>query len=130
MSDGSECRHLNGDVGCFTLVERKTGLVLVGKLLDRTAEGLSRRAVSLMSRSGARFKTVTADNGTEFHDYKRVERLTGATFYFARPYHSWERGSNENANGLLRQYLPKGASMAGLTQLQCNGKRAASVSPG
>ena len=111
---------MNGDVGCFTLVERKTGLVLVGKLLDRTAEGLSRRAVSLMSRSGARFKTVTADNGTEFHDYKRVERLTGATFYFARPYHSWERGSNENANGLLRQYLPKGASMAGLTQLQCN----------
>ena len=53
---------MNGDVGCFTLVERKTGLVLVGKLLDRTAEGLSRRAVSLMSRSGARFKTVTADN--------------------------------------------------------------------
>jgi transposase, IS30 family len=63
---------------------------------------------------------VTADNGTEFHDYGRVERLTGVEFYFARPYHSWERGSNENANGLLRQYLPKGMSMAGLTQQQCN----------
>jgi IS30 family transposase len=63
---------------------------------------------------------VTADNGTEFHGYERIERLTGAAFYFARPYHSWERGSNENANGLLRQYLPKGASMAGLTQHQCN----------
>ena len=73
-----------------------------------------------MRRPGVRFETVTADNGTEFHDYKRVERLTGAAFYFARPYHSWERGSNENANGLLRQYLPKGASMAGLTQHQCN----------
>ena len=58
--------------------------------------------------------------GTEFHDYKRIEERTGATFYFARPYHSWERGSNENANGLLRQYLPKGASMAGLSQQQCN----------
>ena len=73
-----------------------------------------------MRGRGARFETVTADNGTEFHDYKRVERLTGAAFYFARPYHSWERGSNENANGLLRQYLPKGSSMAGLSQRQCN----------
>jgi IS30 family transposase len=104
----------------FTLVERKTGLVLIGKLSDRTAASLSRRAVGLMRRCGARFETVTADNGTEFHDYERVERLTGAAFYFARPYHSWERGSNENANGLIRQYLPKGASMAGLSQQQCN----------
>ena len=104
----------------LTLVERKTGLVLIGKLADRTAEGLSWRAVSLMRRPGAKFETVTADNGTEFHDYKRVEGLTGAAFYFARPYHSWERGSNENANGLIRQYLPKGVSMAGLSQHQCN----------
>ncbi len=73
-----------------------------------------------MRGHGGRFETVTADNGTEFHAYARVERLTGARFYFARPYHSWERGSNENANGLLRQYLPKGESMAGLTQQQCN----------
>lgn len=104
----------------LTLVERKTGLVLVGKLADRTAHSLSRRAVSLIRSSGGRFETVTSDNGTEFHDYRRVERLTGVVFYFARPYHSWERGSNENANGLLRQYLPKGSSMAGLSQQQCN----------
>ncbi len=104
----------------LTLVERKTGLVLIGKLADRTAEGLSRRAISLMRRPDMRCETVTADNGTEFHDYRRVERLTGAAFYFARPYHSWERGSNENANGLIRQYLPKGVSMAGLSQHQCN----------
>jgi IS30 family transposase len=103
-----------------TLVERKTGLVLIGKLADRTAGALSRRAVSLMRRHVERFETVTADNGTEFHGYQSIERRTGVTFYFARPYHSWERGSNENANGLLRQYLPKGASMAGLTQHQCN----------
>ena len=111
----------SGSKDCvLTLVERKTGLVLIGKLADRTARSLSRRAVGLMRRPGAKFETVTADNGTEFHDYRRVERLTGAAFYFARPYHSWERGSNENANGLIRQYLPKGASMAGLTQHQCN----------
>ena len=103
-----------------TLVERRTGLVLVGKLADRTAEGLSRRMVSMIRAHNGRFETVTADNGTEFHDYRRIERLTGAAFYFARPYHSWERGSNENANGLVRQYLPKGASMAGLSQHQCN----------
>lgn len=102
-----------------TLVERKTGLVLVGKLADHTAASLSRRLTRLIRGTG-RVETVTADNGTEFHSYQRVERLTGATFYFARPYHSWERGSNENANGLLRQYLPKGMSMAGLSQRQCN----------
>ena len=103
----------------LTLVERKTGLVLVGKLADRTADALSRRLTQLI-RGAGRVETVTADNGTEFHGYGRVERLTGAAFYFARPYHSWERGSNENANGLLRQYLPKGVSMAGLSQHQCN----------
>jgi IS30 family transposase len=112
----------SGASGCvLTLVERKTGLVLIGKLKDRTAESLSRRAISLMSRHGGRFETVTADNGTEFHSYERIERGTGVTFYFARPYHSWERGSNENANGLIRQYLPKGESMAGLSQHQCDG---------
>jgi transposase, IS30 family len=104
----------------LTLVERKTGLLLVGKLADRTADGLSRRAAGLIKRHRARFETVTADNGTEFHGYEGIERRTGVLFYFARPYHSWERGSNENANGLLRQYLPKGESMAGLTQQRCN----------
>jgi transposase, IS30 family len=73
-----------------------------------------------MRRHGGNCETVTADNGTEFHDYQRIEGRTGARFYFARPYHSWERGSNENANGLIRQYLPKGASMADLTQHRCN----------
>jgi IS30 family transposase len=104
----------------LTPVERKTGLVLVGKLPGRTADSLSRRAVNLMRSSGGRFETVTSDDGTEFHNYKRVERLTGAVSYFARPYHPREGGSNENANGLLRQYLPKGVSMAGLTRHQCN----------
>src|SRR5215203_2769912 len=110
----------SGSKDCVvTLVERKTGLVLIGKLPDRTAESLSRRLTRLI-RGAGRVETVTADNGTEFHGYGRVERLTGAAFYFARPYHSWERGSNENADGLLRQYLPKGESMAGLSQPQCD----------
>jgi IS30 family transposase len=111
----------SGSKDCvLTLVERKTGLVLIGKLKDRTTESLNRRVIRLTGRHGARFETVTADNGTEFHGYERIERRTGVVFYFARPYHSWERGSNENANGLIRQYLPKGQSMAGLSQQQCN----------
>ena len=76
--------------------------------------------IRLIRRQAQAFETVTADTGTELHGYRRIEERTGAVFYFARPYHSWERGSNENANGLIRQYLPKGVNMAGLSQQQCN----------
>ncbi len=103
-----------------TLVERKTGYALIGKLADRSMTGMSRRLRMLMRRAPEQFKTITSDNGTEFHDYAAVEKVTGVTFYFATPYHSWERGSNENFNGLLRQYLPKRASQAAVTQRHCN----------
>jgi IS30 family transposase len=103
-----------------TLVERKSGYLMLGKLTCRTTEALNRRVVQLMRQQGLAFKTITADNGTEFHGYAQIEAMTGVKFYFAKPYHSWERGTNENTNGLLRQYLPKGESMATLTQQQCN----------
>lgn len=103
-----------------TLVERKTGFTLLGKLRDRCKLSMSKRLRSLIRREQACFKTITADNGTEFHDYESVEDTVGVRFYFATPYHSWERGTNENLNGLLRQYLPKRASLAGLTQRQCD----------
>jgi transposase, IS30 family len=110
-----------GSKDCIvSLVERKTGLLLIGKLEDRTTESLNRRVIGIIKRHGRAFATITSDNGTEFHHYERIEERTKALFYFARPYHSWERGSNENANGLIRQYLPKGMSMAGLSQHQCN----------
>ncbi len=64
--------------------------------------------------------TITADNGTEFHGYTAIEAQTGSKFYFAAPYHSWERGTSENTNGLIRQYLPKRTSMAHITQHACN----------
>ena len=60
------------------------------------------------------------DNGTEFHNYKEVEQKMKLPFYFAYPYHSWERGTNENTNGLIRQYIPKRTPMDYLTQHQCN----------
>ncbi len=103
-----------------TLVERKTGFTMLGKLRNRTSRGMTHRLRRLIRRAPNVFTTITADNGTEFHDYKAVERTTGLTFYFATPYHAWERGSNENLNGLLRQYLPKRTSLAGLTQHHCN----------
>ena len=103
-----------------SLVERQSGLLLIGELADRTTASLNRRVIRLIRRDEGAFETVTADNGTESHDYKGIEARTQALFYFARPYRSWERGSNENANGLIRQYLPKGVSLAGLSQHQCN----------
>jgi hypothetical protein len=58
-----------------------------------------------------RVATITADNGTEFHRYQQIEAISPVKFYFANPHHSLERGTNENPNGLIRQYLPKGQSM-------------------
>jgi transposase, IS30 family len=103
-----------------TLVERVTGTTLIGKLSVRTVAALNRRVLRFIRRNPEIFKTITVDNGTEFHGYRLIERATGVLIYFANPYHSWERGTNENTNGLIRQYLPKRVSMKGLTQAQCN----------
>ncbi|VAW77164.1 Mobile element protein [hydrothermal vent metagenome] len=110
-----------GSPDCIvTIVERKTGFLVIGKLSDRTTASLNKRTIKLMNNLPNAFKTITSDNGTEFHQYKKIEEATGTQFYFANPYHSWERGTNENTNGLIRQYLPKGTSMATLSQQQCN----------
>jgi len=110
-----------GEKDCVvTLVERKTGYAMIGKLADRSAGGMAGRVTKLIRRQGNRFQTITSDNGTEFHDYPKVEKATDVLFYFATPYHSWERGTNENFNGLLRQYLPKRKSQAHLTQRACD----------
>ena len=102
-----------------TLVERATGCVLLGKLRSRSVAATNRRVIELIRRHRHLFKTITVDNGTEFHGYAEIERATGATVYFATPYHSWERGTNENTNGLVRQYIPKRRSMKHLTQERC-----------
>ena len=103
----------------LSLVERKTGYVVLGKLAARTTAAVNQRAIGLIRRQRHRVRTITADNGTEFHSYAAIERRTPARFYFATPHHAWERGTNENTNGLLRQYLPKGCSMTQLTQRDC-----------
>lgn len=111
--------HGPGSKECIlTLVDRCTRLLVICKLLDKTMAEVNRVLLIMIRRLG--ILTLTADNGSEFHDYARLERLTGVIFYFAKPYHAWERGTSENTNGLIRQYLPKHASMAGLTQHECN----------
>ena len=110
----------SSDKHCIlTLVERKTGYVLIGKLPNKTKQATEQRAVQLIRRHRQKMHTITSDHGTEFHSYRQIEKRTGVLFYFANPYHSWERGSNENANGLIRQYLPKRKSMKEITQRTC-----------
>ena len=104
----------------LTIVERKTGFVQIGKLKARTKEEVSKAMRRLIPRFSTRYRTITADNGCEFHGYRDLEKAHNLKFYFAPPHHSWERGTNENTNGLIRQYLPKGISMEELTQKDCD----------
>jgi IS30 family transposase len=104
----------------LSMVERKTGFLLLGQLDQRLSTAVNRRARSLITAQPHPVRTITVDNGTEFHEYASLERATGTCFYFATPHHAWERGLNENTNGLIRQYLPKRQSMAYLTQHECN----------
>jgi IS30 family transposase len=91
-----------------THVERKSGYVVGARLPDKKAPTFTRRTVrAFRADPGLPLKTVTADNGKEFADFKKMEAELGVSVYFARPYHSWERGLNENTNGLVRQFLPK-----------------------
>lgn len=104
----------------LTLVERATGLAKIVRLPHRTVRAVTRATIELIRSSDLPFKTITWDNGTEFHGYRQIEQATGVRCYFAYPHHPWERGSNENFNGLARQYFRKGKSLAGKRQSDCD----------
>jgi len=91
--------------GINTLVERKTGLVRITKLKDRTS--LATACAVSARLQGVSVHTITFDNGVENQAWRYIERVVGAKCFFAHPYHSWERGTNENTNGLIRDYFPK-----------------------
>lgn len=94
--------------GINTLVERKTGLVLITKLNGRGIEATNRVVAKRFSSLPEEIKyTLTLDNGTENNDWQGIEELTGLKVFYAHEYHSWERGTNENTNGLARDYWPK-----------------------
>ena len=111
--------HGHGKACVVTVVERKSGLVRMGKLTGATGQQTLARTVELLQGERDRVKTITADNGTEFHIYKKLEQELETKVYFATPHHAWERGTNENTNGLIRQYLPKGMNLKGVKQQLC-----------
>jgi len=96
--------------GLNSLVDRKSGLLLLSKLSAKTAkatrEVVSKRLANLPAH------TLTVDNGPENQEWRETQEATHARVYFAHPYHSWERGTNENTNGLVRRYFPKGTDFS------------------
>jgi len=98
-----------------TLTERKSRLTLLKKVNDRTAKTVSQAMIDLLRPFAAQTLTITCDNGKEFTEHRKIAEALQADVYFAHPQSAWERGSNENANGLIRQYFPKGTNFSDLT---------------
>jgi transposase, IS30 family len=99
--------------GAVTLVDRKSGYLLLGKVSDRQAATVREAIARLYSPLPARLrKTLTLDNGKEFAEHEQLAREVALRVYFAKPYCAWQRGTNENTNGLVRQFFPKGSDMS------------------
>lgn len=105
-----------GNSGCLvTLVERRTLLTLVGKTSGKHAADVTAEIVRLLlSLPWLPLLSLTLDNGKEFAFHGQVARAARLAVFFAHPYHSWERGTNENTNGLIRRLYPKRSSFAGI----------------
>jgi IS30 family transposase len=94
-----------------TLVDRKTRFTLIGHVKHKTVELVTAETIRLLQESKLPVHTVTYDNGREFNGHMSVAHALDCKTYFAKPYHSWERGTNENTNGLIRQYFSKGTDL-------------------
>jgi IS30 family transposase len=102
-----------------TLVERKSRLLRMTKIKCKTTELASQATIELLGRYPKSLRrTLTQDNGTEHANHKIITETIGIKCYFANPYHSWERGTNEQTNGLIRQYFPKGTDFATISELE------------
>lgn len=99
-----------------SLTERKTGVALIQKVERRTARAVREAIIQLLKPYKAKVHTLTSDNGKEFAEHETIAKELEADFYFAHAYSSWERGTNENTNGLIRQYFPKGSDITTITQ--------------
>jgi IS30 family transposase len=98
-----------------TINDRATGMLKMKKLNGKDATELAQETVKILKIWQPFLHTITADNGKEFSDHKSIREALDIDFYFARPYHSWERGSNENLNGFIRQYIPKKTDFSTIT---------------
>ena len=99
-----------------SLTERKSRLTLLAKVKQKSAELVSRSIRHLLEPVAAKVLTLTSDNGKEFARHQEISKALRAEFYFAHPYSSWERGLNENTNGLIRQYFPKKHDFTTITE--------------
>jgi len=99
-----------------SIVERKTGFTLIQKVERKTAQAVSQAMIGLLKPYRKKVRTITSDNGKEFAGHEEIAKKLKADFYFAHPYSSWERGTNENTNGLIRQYFPKNRDFTTITQ--------------
>ena len=103
--------------GAVTLVERKSGYLLLGKVPNLQAATVRQAAAQRYQSTPAVLrKTLTLDNGKEFAEHERLAIETELKIFFARPYCAWQRGTNENTNGLIRQFFPKGTDLAGIPE--------------
>lgn len=100
----------NNKGAIVTVVERKSSFTLIAKLDSKNADNLARTVINLMAPYKERVFSITADNGLEFTRHQYIARKLQASFFFAHPYTSWERGLNEYTNRLIRQYIPKKTS--------------------
>ena len=124
-NDRMEAGHFESDTlrglfrsscGLATHVDRKTRYLVLARLPDRKAATYIRETQRAFARHGLAPKTFTVDNGMEFSQHRQMEAALGGLVYFAHRYSPWERGLNENTNGLLRQYFPKGCNLARVTE--------------
>ena len=106
-------RHQGAILSC---TERKSKLTLLRKLESKGAQEVKRHCIDLLAPCADQVHTITVDNGKEFSDHRDIAAVLQTQIYFAHPYASWERGLNENTNGLIRQYFPKKFDFAQLTQ--------------
>jgi transposase, IS30 family len=98
---------LNHQGAIVTINDRATGIVRMKKITTKEAENVAAAVHEKLMPLKGYIQTITSDNGKEFALHQTISKELGVDFFFAKPYHSWERGSNENLNGLIRQYIPK-----------------------
>ncbi len=104
--------------GLLSMNDRRTGKVKIRKIESKNSKHIAKLIVAALRKEKGHIHTITSDNGREFADHEYVSKKLGITFYFADPYSSWQRGSNENLNGLIRQYFPKKTNFDQVTKDQ------------
>ena len=111
----------NHDGAVVSMVDRSSKLTKLAKVSRKTSTEVSLALINKLGPLSLHVHTLTSDNGKEFAVHEKIAHILEADFYFAKPYHSWERGLNEHTNGLVRQYFPKKTQFSGISQAELDG---------